>query len=74
MIVPLSEAVASIVPSLLNVIHDRGDLWASTTFTASNLTVSNIRTSPVVGGTWVLFGGVCAGGEKEEVFAFCGNG
>ena len=74
MIVPLSEAVASRVPSLLKVTQDKGDLCASTTLTASNLTASNIRTSPVVGGTWVLLGGACDGGANEGVVAFCGSG
>lgn len=72
--VPLSEAVARIVPSLLNATHDSGDRCASTTFTASSLTASNNKTSPDVGGTWVLFGGVCEGGAKAEADAFCGKG
>ena len=49
MMVPLSEAVARIVPSLFNTIQDSGDLCASTTLIASSLMVSNKRTSPVVG-------------------------
>lgn len=49
MIVPLSDAVANIVPSLLRVMHERGDLCASTTLIASSLRVSKMRTSPVVG-------------------------
>lgn len=74
MMVPLSEAVARIVPSLLNAMHDKGDLCASTTLTASSFTASKIRTSPDVGGTWVAFGGACEGGAKEVAAAFCGNG
>lgn len=74
MIVPLSDAVASIVPSLLNVIQDSGERCASTTLTASSLTASNIKTSPDVGGTCVEFGGACEGGAVEEAAAFCGNG
>lgn len=74
MMVPLSEAVARAVPSLLNITHDKGDRWASTTFTASNLIASKIKTSPEVGGTCVVFGGAWEGGAKEEEAAFCGSG
>jgi hypothetical protein len=42
---------------------------------ASNLMVSNINTSPVVGDICVvLLGGACAGGANDEGGAFCGNG
>lgn len=74
MIVPLSEAVASIVPASFTVTHESGDLWASTTLIASNFTVSKIRTSPLVGGTWAPPGGAWEGGAKEEGAAFCGRG
>jgi hypothetical protein len=57
MIVPLSEAVAIRVPSLLSVIHANGDRCASITFMASNFKVSKMRTSPLVGDTCVLPGG-----------------
>ena len=57
MMVPLSDAVARMVPSLLSTIHDNGDRCASTTLIASSLTVSNSRTSPVVGTMCVLLGG-----------------
>jgi hypothetical protein len=50
-IVPLSEAVASRVPSLLSVMHASGERCASMTFIASNFEESKIRTSPVVGET-----------------------
>jgi len=50
-IVPVSDAVASKVPSLLSAIHDNGERCASTTFIASNFTASKIKTSPVVGAT-----------------------
>lgn len=57
MIVPLSEAVARSVPSLLSVMQASGDRCASTTLIASNFKVSKIKTSPLVGETWVLPGG-----------------
>ena len=60
-IVPVSEAVASRVPSLFSAIHDSGARCASTTFKASSLTASNIKTSPVVGATYVERGGACEG-------------
>jgi hypothetical protein len=70
MIVPLSEAVASRVPSLFKAMHDRGDLCASTTFMASSFWASKMRTSPLVGETWVLAGGAWDGGAKEDGGAF----
>jgi hypothetical protein len=70
MMVPLSDAVARIVPSLFRTTHESGDLCASTTLMASNFTVSNNRTSPVVGTIWVLLGGVWDGGAKAEAAAF----
>jgi hypothetical protein len=51
MIVPVSDAVASTVPSLFNAIHDSGARCASTTLTAFNANVSKMRTSPDVGAT-----------------------
>lgn len=70
MIVPLSEAVARRVPASLTVMHDNGDRWASTTFIASSLSVSKMRTSPLVGATCVALGGACDGGAKVDVAAF----
>ncbi len=57
MMVPLSEAVARRVPSLLSAMQDRGERWASTTLIASSLTASKRRTSPLVGGMWLAPGG-----------------
>ena len=70
MMVPLSDAVAIRVPSLLRVMHASGDRCASMTLMASNFTVSKMRTSPVVGVTCVFVGGACAGGLNEEGAAF----
>lgn len=56
-IVPVSDAVASSVPSLFSAIHESGALCASTTLRASNFNVSNNRTSPEVGGTYCDGGG-----------------
>ena len=61
MIVPVSEAVASKVPSLLRAMQDSGARCASTTFKASNFRASNIKTSPDVGATYVDNGGACEG-------------
>lgn len=60
-IVPVSEAVASSVPSLFRAIQDRGARCASTTFKASSFSASNMRTSPEVGATYVESGGACDG-------------
>jgi hypothetical protein len=49
MMVPFSEAVASKLPSLFSAMHDKGELCASITFTASNFVASYIRTSPLEG-------------------------
>lgn len=70
MIVPLSDAVARIVPSLFRIIHDKGDRWASTTLIASSLTVSNSNTSPEVGTTWALPGGAWDGAANGDAAAF----
>lgn len=51
MIVPVSEAVASKVPSLFSAIQDNGARWASTTFKALSSTASKIKTDPDVGAT-----------------------
>ena len=48
-IVPLSDAVAMTLPSLLKMMHERGDLCASTTLMASSLIASKIKISPDVG-------------------------
>ena len=68
--VPLSEAVARRVPALLTVMHDNGERCASTTFIASSLSVSKMRTSPLVGAICVAPGGAWDGGAKEEGAAF----
>ena len=47
--VPLSDAVASIVPDALSARHAMGVLWAWMTLRAERLRVSKRRTSPVVG-------------------------
>lgn len=60
-IVPVSEAVANNVPSLLRAMHDKGARCASTTFKASSFSASNIKTSPEVGATNVDKGGACDG-------------
>ncbi len=59
--VPVSDAVAKSVPSLLRAMQDKGALCASTTFKASSFRASNIRTSPEVGATKVDRGGACDG-------------
>lgn len=50
-IVPVSEAVASSVPSLFSAMHERGARCAPTTFMALSDNVSKMRTSPDVGAT-----------------------
>lgn len=74
MIVPLSEAVAIRVPSLLSVMHASGDRWASMTLIASSFSVSNISTSPLVGEICVFPGGAWDGGVKDVGGALCGRG
>ena len=74
MMVPLSEAVARRVPVLLRVMWERGERWAVTTLTASSLEASKRRTSPLVGGTWVLLGGAWDGGAKLDGKVFWGSG
>jgi hypothetical protein len=49
--------VAIRVPSLLRVMHAKGERCASMTLMASSFKVSKIRTSPLVGETCVLPGG-----------------
>lgn len=73
MMVPLSEAVASKVPSLFSAMSARGERWASMTLIASSFTASKIRTSPVVGDTCVVPGGACAG-VLAAAGAFWGSG
>lgn len=74
MMVPFSLAVANKVPSLLSAIHDRGELCASITLTASIFVASYMRTSPLVGATWSDLGGACEGGWKVAGAAFVGSG
>lgn len=57
MIVPVSLAVAKSVPSLFKHMQDKGERWASMTFTALSVNVSNTSTSPDVGDTYVDCGG-----------------
>ena len=57
MMVPLSDAVARRVPSLLRAMHKSGERCASTTLMASSFTASKRRTSPLVGGMCVAPGG-----------------
>jgi hypothetical protein len=65
--VPLSEAVASIVPVEFSAKAAIGALCACITFNAVLSLVSNKRTSPVVGaGAW---GGIADNGEEEDVGA-----
>ena len=59
--VPVSLAVASIVPSLLRLMQDNGERWASITLTALSVRVSNIKTSPDVGATYADCGGAWGG-------------
>ena len=74
MIVPVSEAVASKVPSLLRAMHDSGARCASTTLSASSLIASNMRTSPDVGATYVDSGGACDGRLSPVSSLGFGNG
>ena len=74
MMVPFSDAVAKRVPSLFRAMQDRGELWASMTFTDSSLVASYMRTSPVAGGVWSVFGGACDGGWKVAGAVFVGMG
>ena len=65
MMVPLSEAVARRVPSLLRAREESADLCASTTFTASHFRASYSMTCPVVeGDVTATPGGACDGGEN----------
>jgi hypothetical protein len=74
MIVPVSEAVASNVPSLFNATQDNGARCASTTFIASSFKASNIMTSPDVGATYVDSGGACEGRLSPVSSLGFGNG
>lgn len=71
---PLSEAVARRVPSLLRAIQDRGERWASTTLMASSFTASKRRTSPLVGAMCVAPGGAWDGRDIDGGGSFCGRG
>lgn len=72
--VPVSLAVARSVPSLLRHMHERGERWASITFTAFSVKVSNTSTSPDVGGTYVDCGGACDGRLLSDSSLGLGNG
>lgn len=61
---PLSEAVANRVPSLLRARAESGDLCASTTLMASHLNASYKITCPVEEGEDEAPGGACEGGEN----------
>lgn len=51
MMVPVSLAVASRVPSLFSDTQERGERWASMTLTDLHAMVSKMSTSPDVGAT-----------------------
>jgi len=72
--VPLSEAVARRVPSLLRAMQDSGERCASTTLMASSLTASKRRTSPLVGAMCVAPGGACDGRDIDGGGSFWGRG
>jgi hypothetical protein len=74
MMVPFSEAVANRVPSLFSAMQDKGELCAPTTFTASILVASYIKTSPLVGAMWSDLGGAWDGGWKVVGAALVGRG
>jgi hypothetical protein len=73
-IVPVSEAVASKVPSLFRAIQDNGARWASTTFNALSSTASKIKTDPDVGATYVESGGAWDGRLSPVSSLGLGNG
>lgn len=68
-IVPLSEAVASNVPSLLKETTLKGLLWASITLTGCKEMVSKTTTSPVRFGEVELVNAE----EEEEDWLCVGN-
>lgn len=74
MIVPVSLAVASKVPSLLRHMLDNGETWASMRLTTLSVRVSNMMTSPDVGATWVDCGGACDGLLESESSRGLGKG
>jgi len=74
MIVPLSEAVASRVPSLFNATQDRGARWASTTLTGCIVIASKITTEPLVTARCGAVGGTCDGGVIADGADLCGRG
>ena len=57
MMVPLSDAVLRIVPSLSRTADESGDLCVSTTLMTSSLIVSNNKTPLVIGTMCVPLGG-----------------
>jgi hypothetical protein len=61
MMVPVSDAVARRVPSLLRAMQESGARCASTTFMFLRDKVSNISISPDIGGTNLDIGGAWAG-------------
>lgn len=73
-IVPVSLAVASIVPSLLRHMQHKGERWASITLTAFSVRVSNTKTSPDVGTMYVDCGGACDGRLASESSRGLGSG
>lgn len=74
MIVPVSEAVASNVPSLFKAMQESGERCASMTLTAFRVRVSKMRTSPEVGGTYVERGGAWGGRLSAVSSLGLGNG
>lgn len=74
MIVPVSLAVASKVPSLFRHMEQSGERCASMTFTALSVNVSKTSTSPVVGGTYVDCGGAWDGLRASESSRGLGSG
>lgn len=73
MMVPVSLAVARSVPSLLRQRQDSGERCASMTLTALIVTVSKMRTRPVVGNTYADCGGAWAG-LRAASFSSRGSG
>ena len=72
MTVPLSDAVASIVPVELIARKEIGDLCACRTLTTESERVSKRRTSPELGASDVAPDG--CGGESGEVGEGTGDG
>jgi len=74
MMVPVSEAVARRLPSLLRAMQERGARWASITFIFLRERVSKMRISPDVGGINLETGGACAGRLSVDSSLALGNG